>query len=55
MVAEFLHQLGSQTSAVLIETVSTFSALTNSSSSLGPQNLLPAGAVYFLMESWRQG
>lgn len=52
MVAESLLQLGSQTSATAIKTVSTFSALTNGSSSLGPQDLLTA-ELYF--SCWKVG
>lgn len=52
MVADSLLQLGSQTSALVNKTVSTFSALTNGSSSLGPQDLLTAEAVVFLLEGW---
>ena len=52
VVAESLLQLGNQTSAMVIKTVSTFSALTDGSSSFGPQDLLRAGAVFFVLESW---
>lgn len=55
MVADSLLQLGCQTSAMVNKTVSTFSALTNDSWSLGPQDLLTAGAVFFLLEVGRLG
>lgn len=55
MVAESLLKLGNQTSAMVNKTVSTFSALTNGSLSLGLQDLLTAGSVFFLLEVGKLG
>lgn len=56
MVAESHLKLGSQTSAMVNKIVSTFPALTGKGSpSLGPQDLLTAGAVFFLLEVGKLG